>query len=255
MIRDAQPKEGLETGGLETGTLSPRDRIAAQYEPDLSGANGPTARFDTLRELITTEIGASQNETRFISGDGTQIFGRDGKMAVHGPPGRTIKSSGSATRRNPYVPWGLSPGSSAGTVVVDVGTILKGSDSISAKLTCSNSSAQFSPGNGDYLAIKIEDLAPTTYELVLLNSWPESNGLQVSFTGTLAAGTFAFTSRHYPLWYFTSTFSDEADFGVASGLYGIQLTKSNLQITQGVYRTPAGEFPQLPEFSYAHRAV
>ena len=255
MIRKAQPKEGLETGGLISGSEAARARIAAEYEPDLSGANGPTARFDTLRELINTEIGAAQNEMTFASGDGSQIFGRDGKIAVHGPTTKKLRATEESSRaKTPYVPWRLLPGSSAGEVVVDVGTILQGSDSISAQLTCSNPTDEFSPGDGDYLAIKIEDLAPTTYELVLLSSWPEASGMQVSFTGTLAAGTFAFTARHYPLWVFTSTSSDQIDYVVGAGLYGVQLTKSNLQIVQGHYRTPDGEFPQLPEFSYAHRA-
>lgn len=255
MIRNAQPKLGLETGGLETGDLSARDRIAAEYEADLSGANGPTARFDTLRELITTEIGAAQNETTFSSGDGTQAFGWGGRLALISPTPKRVKAGTEATgTRAPFVPWRLRAGVSAGSVLVDEGTILQGSDSISAVLTCSNPTDAFSPGNGDYLAIKITDLAPTTYELVLLSSWPEASGMQVSFTGTMAAGTFAFTARHYPLWMFTTTLSDEVDFSVSSGLYGVQLTKSHLQITQGHYRTPAGEFPQLPEFSYAHRA-
>ena len=258
-IKRAQPKQGLQTGGLEgaKGGLSAKQQIARNYEDALSGAKGPDARFDAIESLVQSRVQEAINNITFSSPGGTQIFGLNGRFAITstGRRGRGGARREDATVPTPLTPWAFAS-IDAGTpaVVLNPGTILKGSDQIDAVLTCSNPTASLTVGVDRYLAIKITAEEPTSFELVSLSSWPETDGYQVSFTGTVGAGTFVFTSRHYPLWTFVGTATSET-IPITSGIHALRLApRASLQIQYGPYRTPAGEYPHLPEFVASHHA-
>jgi hypothetical protein len=143
-----------------------------------------------------------------------------------------------------------------GDFTIDVGSILKGDDSVEAALTCSNPTDIFTGAVGKYLAIKITALQPTDYELVLLSSWPETGGAAVTFTGTVAGADFEMTARHYPLWKFATESSDPDAVPLTTNLVGIRLAaKAHLVIQDSLYRTPAGEVIPLPRFGISHRSI
>jgi hypothetical protein len=146
-------------------------------------------------------------------------------------------------------PWGLTAGDSAGSWKVQVGTILRGTDSVTAALTCSNPTDAYSLAAGNILAAKITSADPTSYTIVKLTEWPEEDGYTVTFTGTVGAGTFAMTARHYPLWQVVSTQPAGPHRVLGAGLYAVRkVPPCDLVIKRGVYRTPAGEYPTLPSF-------
>ena len=139
-------------------------------------------------------------------------------------------------------------------VSIEVGTILKGSDSISEKLTISNPDEVFVADVGGYIALKITEEVPTTCELVFLPEWPEESGYQVTYEGTIAEENFAFVERHFPLWKFVADATGSST-SVAEGVHAEQLCFNHLAIQYGIYRTPDGEFVQLPGFTISHKAA
>jgi hypothetical protein len=142
----------------------------------------------------------------------------------------------------------------AAEVSIGVGTILKGADSITQKLTISNPTEVFTVSSGGYIALKIASEVPTSCQLVFLAEWPEESGYQVTYTGTMTDGDFVFTARHFPLWKFIPTATDSS-LRVSESIHAEQLCFNHLEIQYGIYRTPDGEFVQLPGFSTSHKAA
>jgi hypothetical protein len=142
----------------------------------------------------------------------------------------------------------------AAEVSIEVGTILKGSDSISEKLTISNPDEIFVVDVGGYIALKITEEVPTTCELVFLTEWPEDLGYQVTYDGTIGGEDFAFVERHFPLWKFVAVATDSST-SVTEGIYAEQLCFNHLEVQYGIYRTPDGEFVVLPEFKISNKAA
>lgn len=142
----------------------------------------------------------------------------------------------------------------AAEVSIGVGTILKGADSISEKLTISNPDEVFVVDVGGYIALKIAQEVPTSCELVFLTEWPEESGYQVTYTGTMTDGDFVFTARHFPLWKFIPAATDSS-LRVSEGIHAEQLCFNHLEIQYGVYRTPIGEYIVLPEFKISNKAA
>lgn len=93
-IKQATPKQGLETGGLVSGSEAAKERVAKQYEKDLSGRNGPLARFEALEELVGRQIEEFSSGLTFSSGTGTQIFGANGNFVIRG--GKRVRGGGGA---------------------------------------------------------------------------------------------------------------------------------------------------------------
>lgn len=221
MIRDAQPKEGLETGGLVSGSEAARARIADQYEGDLSGKNGALARFDTLRELINTEIGASQNDMRFTPGDGTQMFGRDGKIAVHGPTEKRTKAGVEAgVSAVDTSPWSITSDGSA-TITLTAGTVIDVED-LTTPLTITNSGSSFAVADGDYLWLKVEYDSGTSTMTITLESGSSWPGHPKAYEITGSGATAAWESTSYLLYSFTSTFAAGLK-ALGSGVYAKKL--------------------------------
>ena len=238
MIRKAHPKQGLETGGLISGSEAARARIAAEYEPDLSGANGPTARFDTLRELIGTEIGAAQNEMTFASGDGSQIFGRGGRFAAVAPSGKRTKAGGSgdgpASSPQPWDLVLLDPG--AGTWGIYAPRVIYSREDVTATVSITNSG--FSLSAGDLVVATMAGdidtfLATPTITLEALSTW-DGHPSAYKF-GT--ASPYAWENSRIPVWSISSTDSDGA-VQLTSGLYGTKLIGSHPTLAYTLAEVP-----------------
>jgi len=209
MIEEAQPKQGLETGGLVSGSEAARARVALNYEDDLAGKNGPTARFDTLRELIGAEISAALNEMRFTSGDGTGIFGREGSFAVETNP---------KTRGKGFIPdlvssvlpyWSLEVvDAEAGTVKLANPGILKRTNALDSSgiLSIVDVTSYFRAIAGRLLCLVIEPDMTVTLDLVSTwTGWPYPYEVEES----TPEGLWIWTKYYYPLWDFRSTASTE----------------------------------------------
>jgi hypothetical protein len=153
------------------------------------------------------------------------------------------------------LPWKMTViNAEAGEVKLEPGTILKGSDSITEKLTITNPTATLTVEADGFIALKINSEAPTTCELVALEEWPEDDGYQVTYTGTMGGDDFTFVERHYPLWKIIAE-STPTSTPIGSELHAEQLCFDHLQLQYGIYRTPDGEFVQLPGFAASHRAA
>jgi len=152
--------------------------------------------------------------------------------------------------------WDLIAGVEPETWKVRVGTILRGDDSVSDALTCSNPTAEFTLIEGDIVAIKIESEDPTTFSIVTVNSWPEASGAAISYTGTVADGDFAMTERHYPLWQVKVSPVSEPSVAVGEDIVAVRIApRENLAIVKRLYRTDTGELVTLPSFAVSHRAI
>jgi len=78
-IKQAQPKQGLETGGLISG----KERIAREYAPALSGAKGPVAQFDAVDEIAGLRAQQAIDGLTFSSPAGSPaVFGRNGYFSI-----------------------------------------------------------------------------------------------------------------------------------------------------------------------------
>lgn len=232
-IKKANPKEGLETGGLETGTLSPKAKVAQSYEKDLSGKNGALSRFEALEELIGRQLEEFANNMTFSSGDGTQIFGAGGNFAV---------KSRKATRGDGLVNDSQSVSSSrkstwdlivenfeTGSVSIRVGSIIEDSDDVTATLAITNSSSSFTVSGGYKMYLKITDISTTPgvftpkCELLVGSTWTDYPSVyEVSNTG--ASATWA--AYYYPLYYFDTNAGSGA-VAVADGVYGHKIVESS----------------------------
>lgn len=153
-------------------------------------------------------------------------------------------------------PWHLSRGTTAGVVKIEVGSILKSTDDVQATLTCTNPTATFTPAAGDILYLEIDELIPTEYALALgAGGWPGGTYRAVDYTGTVAAGTFEFAKRYYPLWEFLAT-GDRETVEIWDGLHARRLAPmEHLAIVQTLWKSAKGEYVPLPDFAVAHRCV
>ena len=152
--------------------------------------------------------------------------------------------------------WDLIAGVEPETWKVRVGTILRGDDSVSDALTCSNPEDEFTLIEGDIVAIKIESEDPTEFAIVTFNSWPEDAGAVVSYTGTVADGDFEMTERHYPLWQVKIAPVSEPSVAVGEDIVAVRIApRENLAIVKRLYRTDTGELVTLPSFAVSHRAI
>lgn len=237
-IKKATPKQGLETGGLETGgletgSLSPKDQVAKSYEPDLSGKNGPRARFDALEELISKQIDEFSSNLTFSSGSGTQIFGANGTFAVR-TPARRGGSGGFVDAAQPFrkqsSAWDLVVENyETGSVSIRVGSIIKDSSDVTDTLTITNGGASFTVADGSKLFLKITDISVTPgvftpkCELLVGSTWTDYPSVyEVSNTG--ASATWA--AYYYPLYYFDTNAGSGAE-AVADGVYGHKIVESS----------------------------
>lgn len=152
-------------------------------------------------------------------------------------------------------PWTLNSVGD-GVHTVSVGTILKDSGIVSVGLTCSNPELEFTPAANGFLCIKITTLAPTSYELVYLSSWPEEDGYTVTFTGVPGEAEFEFTARHYPLWVFKDVKPDDTWISIIENVFGKRVCPpSDLAIIDTLYKTPAENYFIAPDFMASHTVI
>lgn len=209
MIEEAQPKQGLETGGLVSGSEAARARVALNYEDDLAGKNGPTARFDTFRELIGTEIASALNEMSFSAGDGSQIFGRGGRFALTASTPKAKKGIVTDLVSSVLPYWSLEVvDAEAGTVKLANPGILKRTTALDSSgiLSIVDVGEEFNAIAGRLLCLVIEPDMTVTLDLVSTwTGWPYPYEVEES----TPEGLWIWTKYYYPLWDFRSTASTE----------------------------------------------
>ncbi len=165
-----------------------------------------------------------------------------------------------------FVPWSLTvvPPAQDNLFSILRGTILINPSSVFSQfagaepntLTCSNEDFEFTPAAGLFIAIKLESLNPTTYELVELNTWPEEDGFTMTYTGTPGEEGFEFVAKHYPLWYFIDTKPDQSWTGFGESIFGKQVCPPfNFKMVDTLYKTKDGEYLVAPDFDIAHIAL
>lgn len=84
-IRQATPKQGLDTGSVEGakgGLISGKERVAMEYSKDLSGEQGPVAMFDAVDEIAAKRVEQALNRITFAGRGGASIFGANGSFSV-----------------------------------------------------------------------------------------------------------------------------------------------------------------------------
>lgn len=230
-IKKANPKQGLETGGLISGSEAAKERVAKAYEKDLSGKNGALPRFEALQELIGKQLEEFANNMTFASGDGTQIFGTGGTFAV-----RVARRGG----RGGFVEQAQIPRSSSiwdlviqnfetGSVSVRVGSIIKDATDVTDTLTITNGGASFTVSDGDKMFLKITDISVTPgvftpkCELMVDSTWTDYPSVyEVSNTGASAD----WVAYYYPLHYFDTNAGSGA-VAVSDGVYGHKIVDSS----------------------------
>jgi hypothetical protein len=210
-MSDQEKEEGLTTGGLKTGSLSDRsensnikqaapmsglqtgslrDHIAEQYEPALSGSEGPRARFDTLRELINTEIG-SYESGKVVSSTGSDSLTGFGQF-------KTLRISRGGGRAatipeviNPvYGPWGLVPFEDDGEYGINLGVIFKSFGSIagSNKFTIEDPETTFTPSASTLVYLELDNTSTPTITLKAGAAWEEHpSTFKLATTGVIKA--------------------------------------------------------------------
>lgn len=236
------------TRGTTTVTVGPPDHLSPQDRAALWQASR-TARAERAQAALAA-FSPSSSE----SDDDLDLPGRTGVFPGTVSPIREVKPT-DAEPREKRIPWSLNPTTGA-NFTVNVGTILKGEESVSQELTCSNPDTEHTAAAGKILAIKIEEEAPTSYSIVLLSSWPEGDGYTVTFTGTLGDDDFEFVARHYPLCRFVDAATEETGISLGEAIYELRLApREHLSLVYGSYRTPAGEYPVLPGFRTAPRRL
>lgn len=184
-MSDQEKEEGLTTGGLKTGGLttgslsdnpakSARDRIAEQYEPALSGSEGPRARFDTLRELINTEIGAyeSGKVVSSTNGDSLDGFGQFLTLRIkqrNGRGGGTLPEEEVPS----FGPWDIITSGSAFGIAV--GTIYKSFGSLADAdlFTITSADLTFTPSATTVVYLELDNASTPTITLKAGAAWTE----------------------------------------------------------------------------------
>lgn len=258
-ISQATPEEGLTTGALEgaSGGLGAdsRRKIAEQYEPDLSGKNGPLARFDATLELIANEIDLFAGSITFTSGDGTQIFGQNGKFAIQAAP-PTKKGGGVApfaASRSTLRPWDLIVTSADdGEVVVNIGTIIKDASDLETELTITSGTDTFAPAGGDFLYLKLANLGTPTATMTLGGAWTDH---PAAYEVTSSGATAAYTAYYYPLHHFRSTTADGYS-RINDNLFYLKLAGiDHFLLTHGIYQTGTDQPLVVHRLVPHHRAL
>lgn len=130
-IKDARPKQGLETKSIQgakggvgaRNAASAKDRVAESYEADLSGSNGPRARFEAIDEMIGNRISEFSGGMMFSSSGGVAISGFGGMFTVHSERylGRSYPAETVAYTRPDA--WSLLPGGGDDKYTVQPGKI------------------------------------------------------------------------------------------------------------------------------------
>lgn len=245
MIEEAQPKQGLETGGLVSGSEAARARVALNYEDDLAGKNGPTARFDTFRELIGTEIASALNEMSFSSGDGSQIFGRGGRFALTASTPKAKKGVVTDTVASKAARWDIvvTDPDSAAFELARPGTILKDLTDLEDPFTITSVASSFTAGDGKRLRLKFAGAFDSMTVTLECATNPTDFPAAVETTGS--GNTAEFTNYYFYLWDFLSTPPDDTYVSIGNGIFGKKLIGDTSYVRVGPGYHKSGDRPYV----------
>lgn len=190
-IKQASPQSGLQTGSI-------KDNIAAQYEPALSGSEGPRARFDTLRELINTEIGANEAGKVVSSSSGASLEGF-GQFLV-------LNYKRDQNRGKGYVEEEIAPSFGPWDIItsgeefgIAVGTIYKsfGSVNDADTFTITDFDLTFTPSATTVVYLELGNLSTPTITLKAGAAWAEHpETFKLTTTGVVKAEKAFFRLWH-----------------------------------------------------------
>lgn len=226
-IKQAKPKQGLETGGLISGSEAAKARVAKAYEKDLSGKNGALPRFEALQELIGKQLEEFANNMTFASGDGTQIFGTGGTFAVRsarrGGKGGVPVDQAQIARK---FPWDIAYDSVSEQYVMYRPLIMKGRTDVEGVVPVTNT--PFTPEANAWLVLEIDAIPVTAATVVLVTNtdW-EGEAEYPSAYKFDTVTPWAFERARIPLWRFYDVDGSDAGgrFVLGEDLYGEKLVK------------------------------
>lgn len=167
------------------------------------------------------------------------------------PKSEVIQADGGQGDRQP---WDLVvTDAEAGTIKINVGTIIKDITDVKIKLTIASADSQFNPSAGQSARLKItgEWTAPVC-TLEVGGAWTDSPSA-VETTGSNTTAEFA--SYFYPLWEFVGT-ADDDTIPVNATLHARRLAPpSHLLRTAGSYHKTGDAVFAIPVLIPYHRAL
>lgn len=233
-----------------------RRDIAKEYERDLSGKNGPLARFDAINELIDAKVKKPLN---FASGDGTQIFGSNGYYSLVSPTPLRKKQPIEQKKIINNLIWELViEDSEAAEVSIKCGTILKDASDLSEVFSIQNKDGIFKVADGDKIFLKIttefiDSEFQTIIELIKDNTW-EDYPARYEVSGMDAEATFE--AYYYPLYYFDAVSDDSAITIVSEELYAHRVCEnSNFELIWAIYQKGTDAALTVPKLIASHLPI
>lgn len=209
-----------------------RRDVAKEYERDLSGKNGPLARFDAINELIDAKVKKPLN---FASGDGTQIFGSNGYYSLVAPT--PLRKKQPIEQKKIYSPWDLVP--------VDEGAyqlyrplIIKGREDATEMVEVINGS--FTPESGKFLVLEIDTIPVTSATVALDSDWDGYPSVYKFDT----SDPWSFEMARIPIWRFFDEDNPDASgrpgrISFGGNVFGEKLVPDNtLQVVYTIAQVP-----------------
>ena len=164
-IRQATPKQGLDTGSVEGakgGLISGKERVAMEYSKDLSGEQGPVAMFDAVDEIAAKRVEQAMNRITFAGRGGASIFGANGSFSVVSRQG--APESGVLIEDHKESRLDLVPGENE-EHTLRAPKIVSGVNDLTTDIVITN--APISLEAGKWVVFKIDDVTVQPYAFIV----------------------------------------------------------------------------------------
>lgn len=215
--------------GDSFGSNGPKAAVAEAYEPALSGAKGPEARFDAIQEIAGNRVEESMNSMMFSSSGGTNISGFGGMFTVasQGRSGTSAPIVADGVDL-PRVPWSLQyDGELEQYFISYPGKVLWGFGDLDneATLTDITNEVTVSGGGGIFLHLEGLNLDVPTLTLKSGDFWLEH---PKTFKEETVDFVDEVTEAWFLLWEFFNGTLPAEDFGVQinEDTWGRQLNRT-----------------------------
>lgn len=211
-IRQATPKQGLETGSVEIakeGLISGKERVAMEYSKALSGEQGPEAMFDAVDEIAAKRAEQAINRLTFAGRGGAAIFGVNGSFSV---VSRQVapEATGMVERESAINPWDIvASGSLYG---IAVGTIYKSFGSLAEEdlFSIIDFDLEFELSESTVVYLELDNTATPTIALKAEAEW---DGFPETFKLT-TEGVIKAEKAFFRLWHGVTGDMPANSFGI-----------------------------------------